>query len=343
VVVLGAAILYGATGQIGRLVGGIGSGLSGLLAGVSTSPSASPSTGPVAGAPTLDTPSSAYTNEPSVDVTGTVPLTILGSTEYTISLYQQLQGQPPVLVRDQVPIPATANFTIAGVHLSKGSNVFTATIVGSSGESPASSPITYVLDTSKPKLTITTPKPDTKVNGATVDIIGKTQANSVILAQNASNHTSATVSADKDGAFTVTVPITPGANAITITATDPASNATATTLNLTRGSGKLTLTLTSSGYSFSSKKGIKLTFTATLTDPDGGPIAGQDVTFTITIAGVPPDIQTRTTDDTGVATVDTSIGPGAADLGIGKQGTVTAVADPTFGHIQRTIVITTAK
>ncbi|HTC86569.1 MAG TPA: Ig-like domain-containing protein [Candidatus Acidoferrum sp.] len=343
VIALGAVILYGATGQIAKFVSGLGSFFGSIVTNVTTTPSASPSLGAIAGAPTLDTPSAAYTNESTVDISGTVPLTVIGQADYTITLYQQLPGQQPSPIQIRVPIPATATFTIPGVKLIKGSNSFTATIVGPGGEGPQSSPITYVLDTAKPKLTITSPKDSSKVNGSTVDVKGKTQAGSSILAQNTNNHTSSTATADNSGSFTVTVAITPGTNTISVTATDPATNVATVSFSVVRGSGKLTVSLTSNLYTFSAKKGASLTFTATLTDPDGNRIANQDVTFTIALAGVAADVQIKTTDAHGTAIAQTQIGPHAADLGAGKQGTVTISADTSFGHIQKTIVVNTTQ
>jgi hypothetical protein len=342
VVALAAVVLYSATGQIGRIVAGFGGAVSSFLANTGASPSSSPSDGPVAGAPTIVPPSNAYTNDATVDITGTVPISIIGSTDYTISLYQAIQGQPATLIQHNIAIPATATFSIPGVHLIKGTNVFTATIVGPGGESSKSSPVSYVLDTVKPKLTIISPKDGTKVNGTTVDINGRTQANSLVLAQNGSNHTSSSTTADKSGAFTVSVAITQGANAITITATDPASNATTLSLSLTRGNGKLTMGLTSSLNSFSAKKGATLVFTAQLVDPDGKPIVGQSVTMTITLAGLGPDVRAGlTTDSHGRVSVTVQVNPHAADKGAGKWGTVTASADTSCGHAQKTISVKT--
>jgi Glucodextranase, domain B len=343
IVALGGLVLYAATGQIGKVVAGVGTAVSHVFDNLGTAPSASPSAAVVAVAPTLDAPESSYTNEGTVDITGTVPLTVIGDDTLSISLYQTLQGQKPTLIQDGIPIPNTAAFTIPAVKLVKGSNVFTARIAGDGGLGPASAPITYVLDTAKPKLTITAPKAGGKVNGASVAVTGKTQANSAILAQNTTNHTSSTTTADKNGAFSVTVAITPGSNTITVTATDPAANVATATLTVTRGSGKLTMGLSSNQYSFSSKKGATLTFKATLVDPNGKPISGQAVAFTVTLAGVPPDIQIRTTNSAGVATLKETIGAHAADLGVGKSGTVTASADTKSGHAQKTVAISTAK
>jgi hypothetical protein len=342
IVALGAVVLYTATGQIGRIVSNLGGAVSSFLANTGASPSASPSEGPVAGAPTIVSPSNAYTNDATVDITGTVPISIIGSTDYTISLYQSIGGQAATLIQHNVAIPSTATFTIPGVRLLKGTNVFTATIVGPGGESSSSSPVTYVLDTAKPKLTLISPKDGSKVNGTSVDINGRTQANSTILAQNSNNHTSVTTTADKSGAFTITVAITQGANAITVTATDPASNATATTITLTRGSGKLSMGLTSSLNSFSAKKGATLTFTAQLTDPNGLPIVGQSVAMTITLAGLGPDVRAGlTTDSHGRVSVTIQVNPGAAKAGAGKWGNITASADTSFGHAQKTISVKT--
>jgi hypothetical protein len=343
IVALGAVVLYSATGQIGKIVANVGGAVSSFLANPGTNPSASPSEGPVAGAPTIVAPSNAYTNDATVDITGTVPISVIGSHDFTISLYQALQGQQPTLVQHNVAIPQTATFTIPGVKLLKGTNVFTATIVGPGGdESALSSPVTYVYDTAKPKLTITSPKDGAKVNGTTVNINGRTQGSSTILAQNGSNHTSSSATADKSGAFTVTVAITQGLNAIAITATDPATNAATVTIKLTRGNGKLTLGLTSSLNSFRASKGATLVFTATLVNPDGKPIVGQSVTMTIAIAGLPATVKADLiTDSHGQVKVTYPINKGAAKLGAGHWGNVTANADTSFGHAQRTISIKT--
>ena len=179
------------------------------------------------------------------------------------------------------------------------------------------------------------------VNGIAVQVKGRTQANSSILALNTTNHATASATADKSGSFLVRIPIAKGANTITLTATDPATNATSTTIRLTRGAGKLTLELGSNYYSFSAKRGVTLKFTAHLTDPDGQPISGETVVFTISIAGVPTDVRQATTSAAGAASVTITIGPHAANSGRNHTGLVVASATTHFGHIQRSIAITT--
>jgi hypothetical protein len=113
------------------------------------------------------------------------------------------------------------------------------------------------------------------------------------------------------------------------------------TLHLTRGNGKLTLTLTSNRYSFSAKQGATLKFTAHIVDPDGKPITGVSVVFTISIAGLPTDVKQAKTNSAGTATVTVSIGPRAANSGRNHTGLVVASADTPAGHAQRSLAITT--
>ncbi|MDP9484051.1 MAG: Ig-like domain-containing protein [Chloroflexota bacterium] len=342
VVALGAVVLYSATGQIGRIMGGVGGAVSSFLTNAGANPSQAVASGVVAGAPTIVAPDEAYTSDAAVDITGTVPIGVIGSTDYTISLYQALQGQQPTLVQQNVAIPRTATFTIPGVSLKKGTNVFTATIVGPGGESSPSSPVTYVLDTTKPKITITSPKEGARVNGTSVEIKGRTQGNSTVQVENTTNRNSSSTTANKAGAFTISVAVAQGSNTITITATDPASNTAAITLKLTRGAGKLALGLTSSQNSFSAKKGATLIFTATLKDPDGKPIVNQSVTLTITLAGLGPDVRAGLrTDSQGRVAVSYRIHRHAADGGAGKWGQVIASASTRFGNVQKTIQIKT--
>jgi glucodextranase-like protein len=344
IVALGAVVVYSATGQIGKLVAGVGTTIGQALDSVTSTSSPRPSGGAAPDSPSLEQPTDTYTNQSTVDIVGTVPLSAIGSSDFTISLYQKLPGQDPALIRDEVPIPATASFTIPGVKLVKGANVFTAAIVDAAGvASEMSKPITFVVDTSKPKLSILSPKDGATVNGRSVQISGKTQANSTILGRNASNRASTTGGADKNGAFTINVPISAGRNAITITATDPASNATSTILTLTRGSGKLTMTLSANRHDFSAKAGANLRFAATLIDPDGKAIASQSVTFTISIAGLPTYVKQATTNGSGIATVTLSVRPGAAARGRNHTGPVVASAGTRLGHIQKTIVVRTNK
>ena len=61
---------------------------------------------------------------------------------------------------------------VVPVDLEKGINDFSAMIVGPSGSSEASASIRYVLDNSKPKAKITSPKDNAQVNRKAVETQG---------------------------------------------------------------------------------------------------------------------------------------------------------------------------
>ncbi len=105
--------------------------------------------------------------------------------------------------------------------------------------------MTYVLDTAKPKVTISKPTKNQVVNGDTVTILGKTQAGSSLVARNTTNGASITGKADAGGAFKLVLAISSGTNSIVVTATDPAGNQGQAAVNVSRGKGKLTAELTS--------------------------------------------------------------------------------------------------
>ena len=115
--------------------------------------------------------------------------------------------------------------TVIPVQLTDGINDFTVTIVGPGGESDPSLVVRYVFDDAPPKITITSPKNNATVNSKAVEIKGKTQARTTLLARNEANGSSIAGTAESDGTFTLSVALSAGANKITIDGTDPAGNA----------------------------------------------------------------------------------------------------------------------
>ena len=196
----------------------------------------------------------------------------------------------------------------------------------------------YVLDQAAAKITIYSPKEGAVVNGTTVDITGKTQARATLLARNAANGSSISATAGTDGLFTLSLPISTGTNEITITGTDPAGNVKELVLTVRRGSGKLSAVLGASAYRLSiAKLPQDLTLTAAASDPDGGPLVGADITFTLSIPGIPTVTQDMKTDDQGRATFTTAV-PIGADPG---QGSATILlSSDQFGSAQDYTVIT---
>jgi len=318
VVALGAGVLYIAVGGLRTVAGGLGSSLSGFVQNVTATPTPTPTQEVASDAPLLEAPAEPYTNNSKVDLVVTVPAAVIGSTDSRIRVYLQLQDQQPTLV-SEVPIGETGAKNIIPMALEKGINDFYVSIIGPGGESEDSPVIRYVLDTSKPKITITSPKANAKVNGKSVDITGKVQARSTLIAHNTDNDSSITATAESDGTFTLAMALKTGLNHITITATDPAGNIGEKDLVVKRGTGKLTAFISASDYRISRKSlptGIRLV--CVVTDPNGSPLKGASVTITLSIPGISTITSDGTSGTTGRYTFETTIPKKGVDAGSGN-------------------------
>lgn len=338
--VLAVVVLSTVTGFLPGIVSTIGGSLGGITDVFLKTPEPSVSDAPVPAAPTLVAPESSYTNQATAVLSGTVPLEVVGRTGYLVRIYVALADQEPAAIRD-VPVGETPSFVVADLTLEKGRNDVMATVVGPGGESEFSPTITYILDQAKPKITITSPKNRATVNGETATIKGKVQARSTVVARNEANGTSATATAKSDGTFTLKVQLSRGTNGIALTATDPAGNQGTAVLTLRRGSGELTLALSASAYRVSQARLPRtITLTAQLSDPNGRPMSGERVSFTLTIPGVPAITGEDVTDSSGTATFRTTIPDGAAQ----GSGLATALVDTSdHGEMSSRISITIVK
>ncbi len=336
IAVLGLTVLYLGAGGLGGVFRGISSSLSGFVTSITTAPTPVPSVVAISDPPSLQQPAEPYTTEATVDLVVTVPSELLGDTTSRLRVYLALKDQAPTPIQE-APLAATAQ-TVIPVELTKGINDFSVTIVGPGGESDPSPVVRYVLDQTPSKITITSPKDGAVVNGLTVQISGKTQGRSTLVARNAANGSSISATAGGDGLFALDLPLSTGTNEIAITCTDPAGNVSDTTLTVRRGSGELRIVLGASAY----RVGIAdlpqdLTLTAVASDPDGNPLAAVDVTFTLSIPGIPTVTQDMQTDDQGRATFTTPI-PKGADPGQGSAAVL--LSSEEFGSAQDYTVIT---
>lgn len=329
VVLLGVAVLFAATGGLGKIVGSLGSAVAGALDRVSASPSPSPSPALALEPPTLTAPSEPYTNQATVDLSGTIPSAFVGQTDIRIRLYVTFKGKPPLKLKEQA-VGLTPTFTFPGIALAKGVNDFSVALVGPDGESDPSPVVSYVLDTAPPTVTITAPKDGAVINAGAVTITGKTQSRSSVSARNEANNATSTTEAAGDGTFSVTIPLVSGTNGITITVNDPAGNTTQRVISVKRGTGALTAALRANRYRYSAAKlPAQLTLTTVVTDPNGAPVDGATVTFTVSIPGIPTLTFDATTDGTGTATFTTTI-PKGATVGSGPATVLVTTTD--FGQ-----------
>jgi hypothetical protein len=313
VVALGIGVLLVANGGLGKVAGAIGSSFNGLVTDLTKTPAPSAADLIVADAPTLEAPDEPYTNQPSVDLTGTVPAAVVGQAETKIRIYLTLGGANRG-VAIEVPVGTSQHFLVPGLTLSKGTNTFTATIVGPTDlESESSPAVSYILDTTKPKITISSPKASAVVNAKTVQIVGKTQARSTLSIRNVTTNATVAGEADANGAFSIAVPIGTGSNKVQVTATDPAGNVNAASVTFRRGTGKLTANVTASFYQVRRSalpEAVRLL--VTVTDPDGRALSGASVTFTLAVPGVPAIASsTLKTASNGRASFTTTIPKGA--------------------------------
>ena len=324
------------------MVAAIGPALGGFVTNLTTAPSPSPSAAVVADAPVLVSPDEPYTNQTTVDLVGRVPAAVAGSTDSRIRLYVAIgDGKPGVVT--EVAVGASQQFLIPGVQLSPGVNAFTATIVGAGGlESDSSAVVTYILDVTKPRLVISAPKNGAIVNARTVQLAWQTQARSTMSVRNLTTNATVTGAADETGAFNLVLPIGNGVNQIEINSVDPAGNESTVSLAVRRGSGALKANLAASVYSVRARNlPDPVTLTVAVTDPNGQPLKGASVTFTLAVPGVPVIASsTLTTSSGGTATFTTSIPKGATP---GLQASVTVIVHSAdFGDTtDRTVIAIT--
>jgi hypothetical protein len=202
---------------------------------------------------------------------------------------------------------------LVGVPLQRGRNDIQAAIMGPSGESERSEVATWVLDQSKPKVSVISPKDNAQVNRNNATIKGKSQPGAEIRLQNTSNGAVATTIAGTDGLWEAQVQIGNGSNRITVIAVDPAGNENTTELSLRKGSGELTASLTGSQYRFRTQRlPDDLTLTVVVTDPDGRRLQGATALFTVTVPGLEAIVSSEIeTNGDGIASFRTTIPAGA--------------------------------
>lgn len=304
---IGLGLIGPAASSLAGSFGGMVSSLTNIV----SSPSASPP-GTVSGAPVIEPPGAATTNVASVDLTVRVPSAVVGQTGYSCRLYVTLPDAQPTIVTE-APVGGTSTLVLSGIQLAKGTNTFTATVMGPAGESAPSQPVAVTLDVSKPKITITSPKNGSTTKGTSITVKGKTQAASDVRLQNDANGATANTTADDAGVFSAAIAIAAGPNNITITVTDPAGNGNTATITVSKGSGTLKVTLSGTVYQFTTKKlPTDVTFAAVVVGADGKRVSGASALFTVSVPGLQVLVSAPvTTNSSGIAKFSTTIPKGA--------------------------------
>ena len=336
VVAVAALVLYVGAGGVSFVAGALGNTITTFVRGVTATPVPSPTAAVIAEAPSIESPTEPYTNQPQVDLVVTVPSRLAGNPDYLVRVYLALKDQSPAPI-DEKPLASTARMIIP-VTLSNGVNDFSVTLVGPAGESESSPLARWILDRSKPGIKLTSPKDGAEINRKAVTIDGRTQARSTIIIRNQKTGESIAGTAAADGTFSLAVPIANGSNVIRIAITDPAGNDNDLSLTVRRGSGKLRASLSSSAYLIHQRDlPMDVRLTVLVDDPDGKPLAGARVTFTLSIPGIPTITGDATTDSNGAAIFVTKVPKGASR---GSGSAAVLVRTDEFGRTTDETLIT---
>lgn len=338
-VALGFAVFMTATGGLGPLVSSLGTSLSGIVGRVTATeqPSATPVV--LASTPTIASPTEPYTNLGTADLEINVPSEFVGNPTVRVRIYLALEGQQPAPIAE-VPVGSTVTL-IVPVDLTPGRNDLSATIVEDAVESGFSPVVTYIYDKDPPNIVLTSPKDGATINQGTVTLTGTTQPRTTLLARDSASGTSISGQAGTDGTFSMDLPIGPGSNPITITGTDPAGNVGSLSVTLVGGSGKLTAVLSSSTYRVSiGSLPLSIQLSVLVSDPDGNPLVGANVTFTLTVPGLQPISKDAVTGADGRANFTTTL-PTGVTAGAGLATVL--VATDSYGSTSAQKTITAVK
>jgi Glucodextranase, domain B len=339
VVVVAALVLYVGAGGVGFVAGALGNTIGSFVQGVTATPTPVPTSPVVSEAPSIESPSEPYTNQQQVDLVVTVPSRLAGDPGYVVRVYRTLKDKAAAKV-DEKPLASTARMVIP-VMLADGTNDFSVTLVGPAGESESSPLARWIFDTNPPGIKLTTPRDGAEINRAAVTVQGRTQARSTISIRNQRTNDSIAGTAAADGTFSLSVPITTGSNVIRIAITDPAGNDNAMDLTVRRGSGRLRASLSSSTYLIHQKDlPMDVRLTVLVDDPDGQPLVGAKVTFTLSIPGIPTITGDATTDANGQAAFVTKVPKGATR---GGGSAAVLVRTDEFGRTTDETLITVKK
>jgi bacillopeptidase F len=226
-------------------------------------------------------------------------------------------------------------------ELTEGRNDISATLFRSEEESDHSPVVTYFLDLTPPKISITSPKDGAAIDAFQVRIKGTTQAGTTLVARNAANSTSITSAAGKDGSFELALQLAPGTNEIEIDGTDPAGNTGSRTLTVIQGSDEMGVRLSASTYRVSVKNPPRTIQQSVLvTDPAGDPLADATAFFTLQIPGLAPISNSLVTGPDGRASFTTPL-VGELTQG-GGIGTVLVTSD-LYGQSSDRVTLTFVK
>ena len=302
--VLGAATTLAATGALGGALTHLGATVAGIFTAQLSGPTPTPEPLTAPDAPRLVVTGTGWTNQSPYNIHGFAPLGLGDQAGYSVRIY--VNGE----LAAEEPLRGTQDFAVS-VPIPDGPSVITATIFGPAGEGSESAPVQVVFDDSPPPLKISAPKKGASIDGDTVRVKGTTQPDSRVSVRNDTNGGRASAVAT-DGAFSIEISIAGGPNELQITSVDPAGNSTTANLAVIGGSGAASASLSLTKTSFKlSQLPAAIGSTVRVLGPDGRPINGARVVFTIQIPGIGPVQSPEMLTANGTANFNTQIPEGA--------------------------------
>jgi hypothetical protein len=339
VAILAAGAILAVSGAAGPVLSTLAGGFSSAFGKLTATPVPEQTLLPPADSPRIAAPEQPYTNADVVELVVSVPVAALGDETARVRIYLALEGLEPAAVVD-VPVGTTSRM-IVPFELTEGRNDISATLFQSEQESEPSPIVTYFLDKTKPKITVTSPKKGAAIETPGVRIRGSTQALTELVARNEANGTSISTAADREGKFDFTLQLAPGSNEIVITGTDPAGNVGTAKLTVLQGSNKMGVRLTSSIYRIDvSRPPSSLQLAVVVTDPAGDPLEGATAFFTLQIPGLAPISNELVTGPNGRAVFTT---PLVGDLGTGGGVATVLVTTELYGQSTDRVTLTFVK
>ena len=336
---LAAAAFIVASGGIGPVLSTLAAGFGSAIGRLTATSSPSQTLLPPTDSPRIASPQQPYTNNDTVDLAVSVPVAVLRDPTAKVRIYLALEGLEAAPVID-VPIGTTSRM-IVPFRLTEGRNDISATLFRGDDESDPSPIVTYFLDLTDPKITVSSPKNGAATEQPQVRIRGTTQANTLLVAHNAANDTSVSSAAGKDGSFEILLTLSPGTNAIEITGTDPAGNVGSTTLTVLQGSTDIGVRLTASTYRVSvSHPPAAIQLAVVVTDPAGEPLVDATAFFTLQIPGLAPISNQLTTGPEGRAAFTT---PLVGELTKGGGIATVLISTELYGQATDRVTLTFVK
>jgi hypothetical protein len=176
--------------------------------------------------------------------------------------------------------------SVRKIPLKRGENRIAVSLANAGGEGQRSEAVVLTVDDEGPVIDVREPADEAVVNGQTVTVRGITEPGLEVTVTNAAVSAVQPVTSDDRGIFITEIRLGPDENQLAIEASDAAGNQTRETITVTRGDGqaKATLSITPHDLRLADLP-TSLDVRLVLTDPDGAPVDGAAVTFSVSPPG----------------------------------------------------------